>query len=60
LTQIGSRPSVLFHVRREMGKTPNTTHYMETASNLSHESTDVCEQDLIVTELYASFNGSNK
>jgi hypothetical protein len=60
LSQIGSRLPMLFHVRREMGDTPNMTQYKETGSNLSQESTDVCEQDLIVTELYKSFNHNNK
>jgi len=42
---------MLFHFRREMGDTPHTTQYTETGSNLSEESTDVCEQELIVTEV---------
>jgi len=50
---------MLIHVRRIMGDTPNTTHYTETGSNLSEESTDVLEQELILTELYTSFDHSN-
>jgi len=50
---------MLIHVRRVMGDMPNTTHYIETGSNLSVESTDVREQELIVTEFYTSFNHSN-